>query len=122
MAWCSNATFSLLFFCFFLQHYQGISKVFKTDADLLVEAAGKLVLLDKLLPKLKEGGHRVLIFSQFKMMLDVRPRWGRVGMVEMQDRPCKGLGTGCGPRSIPLISHPRSLPILLNLAIVPLVK
>lgn len=29
-----------------------------------VQAAGKMVLLDKLLPKLKEGGHKVLIFSQ----------------------------------------------------------
>ncbi|CAN0483408.1 unnamed protein product [Discosporangium mesarthrocarpum] len=29
--------------------------------------SGKLVLLDKLLPRLKEQGHRVLIFSQFKV-------------------------------------------------------
>lgn len=39
--------------------------------DLLVTASGKLILLDKLLPRLKENGHRVLIFSQFKIMLDV---------------------------------------------------
>jgi SNF2 family DNA or RNA helicase len=31
----------------------------------LVEASGKLVLLDKLLPRMKEGAKRVLIFSQF---------------------------------------------------------
>ena len=43
----------------------------KAEADFLVKASGKLVLLDKLLPKLKEGGHRVLIFSQFKIMLDI---------------------------------------------------
>jgi chromodomain-helicase-DNA-binding protein 7 len=43
----------------------------KSEADFLVQASGKLVLLDKLLPKLKEGGHRVLIFSQFKIMLDI---------------------------------------------------
>lgn len=42
-----------------------------TEGDLLVKASGKLVLLDKLLPRLKENGHRVLIFSQFKIMLDV---------------------------------------------------
>ncbi|KAK7945452.1 hypothetical protein WMY93_001180 [Mugilogobius chulae] len=30
----------------------------------MIQAAGKLVLIDKLLPKLKAGGHRVLIFSQ----------------------------------------------------------
>ncbi len=41
------------------------------EADFLVKASGKLVLLDKLLPKLKKGGHRVLIFSQFKIMLNI---------------------------------------------------
>ncbi|MGH0162791.1 UNVERIFIED_CONTAM: hypothetical protein FKN15_043335 [Acipenser sinensis] len=30
----------------------------------MVRSAGKLVLIDKLLPKLKAGGHKVLIFSQ----------------------------------------------------------
>lgn len=39
--------------------------------DLLVNASGKLVLLDKLLPRLKDEGHRVLLFSQFKIMLDI---------------------------------------------------
>lgn len=29
--------------------------------------SGKLVLLDKLLPRLKQQGHRVLLFSQFKV-------------------------------------------------------
>jgi len=43
----------------------------ETEADFLVKTSGKLVLLDKLLPKLKEGGHRILIFSQFKIMLDI---------------------------------------------------
>ena len=41
------------------------------DTDFLVKGSGKLVLLDKLLPRLKEEGHRVLIFSQFKIMLDI---------------------------------------------------
>jgi SNF2 family DNA or RNA helicase len=39
--------------------------------ESLVDTSGKLVLLDKLLPRLKETGHRVLIFSQFKIMLDI---------------------------------------------------
>ncbi|DAZ97744.1 TPA: hypothetical protein N0F65_009024 [Lagenidium giganteum] len=39
--------------------------------ELLVTTSGKLVLLDKLLPPLRENGHRVLIFSQFKIMLDI---------------------------------------------------
>ncbi|RCI08957.1 hypothetical protein L249_5077 [Ophiocordyceps polyrhachis-furcata BCC 54312] len=37
----------------------------------LVEASAKLLLLDVLLPKLKERGHRVLIFSQFLQQLDI---------------------------------------------------
>lgn len=42
-----------------------------SEADFLVRGSGKLVLLDKLLPRLKEEGHRVLLFSQFKIMLDI---------------------------------------------------
>lgn len=38
-----------------------------SEGDFLVKASGKLVLLDKLLPRLKADGHRVLIFSQFKV-------------------------------------------------------
>ncbi|XP_053402464.1 chromodomain-helicase-DNA-binding protein 8-like isoform X5 [Mercenaria mercenaria] len=37
----------------------------------LVHASGKFVLLDKLLPRLKQGGHRVLIFSQMIRVLDI---------------------------------------------------
>uniref|UniRef100_A0A672R4L7 Chromodomain-helicase-DNA-binding protein 8 n=1 Tax=Sinocyclocheilus grahami TaxID=75366 RepID=A0A672R4L7_SINGR len=37
----------------------------------LVRSAGKLVLLDKLLPRLKAGGHKVLIFSQMVRCLDI---------------------------------------------------
>jgi chromodomain-helicase-DNA-binding protein 6 len=41
------------------------------DPNLLVSSAGKLQLLDKLLPHLKEGDHRALIFSQMTRVLDV---------------------------------------------------
>jgi chromodomain-helicase-DNA-binding protein 4 len=37
----------------------------------LVDAASKLQLLEIMLPKLHERGHRVLIFSQFLKMLDI---------------------------------------------------
>lgn len=33
--------------------------------------SGKFLYLDKMLAKLKNEGHRVLIFSQFVLMLDV---------------------------------------------------
>jgi len=38
---------------------------------VLIESSGKLVLIDKLLPKLKAGGHKVLIFSQMVRVLDI---------------------------------------------------
>ena len=41
------------------------------EGDFLVMGSGKLILLDKLLPRLKEEGHRVILFSQFKIMLDI---------------------------------------------------
>ncbi|XP_011622141.1 CHD3-type chromatin-remodeling factor PICKLE isoform X2 [Amborella trichopoda] len=45
------------------------------DADeafrKLLESSGKLLLVDKLMVKLKEQGHRVLIYSQFRHMLDL---------------------------------------------------
>lgn len=37
----------------------------------LLKASGKLILLDKLLVRLYSSDHRVLIFSQFVIMLDI---------------------------------------------------
>jgi SWI/SNF-related matrix-associated actin-dependent regulator of chromatin subfamily A member 5 len=37
----------------------------------LVQNCGKMVLLEKLLKKLRERGHRVLVFSQMTRMLDI---------------------------------------------------
>lgn len=36
------------------------------DGSALTKAAGKLLLLQKMMRKLKNGGHRVLIFSQVR--------------------------------------------------------
>uniref|UniRef100_A0A673B5F3 Chromodomain helicase DNA binding protein 4a n=1 Tax=Sphaeramia orbicularis TaxID=375764 RepID=A0A673B5F3_9TELE len=41
------------------------------DGQALTKAAGKLLLLQKMMRKLKDGGHRVLIFSQMTKMLDL---------------------------------------------------
>lgn len=46
----------------------------KTDEDLynkLLESSGKLMLLDKFIEKFKKENHKMLIFSQFKRMLDI---------------------------------------------------
>jgi SNF2 family DNA or RNA helicase len=37
----------------------------------LIQSSGKMVLIDKLLKKLKAGGHKVLIFSQMTKCLDL---------------------------------------------------
>ncbi|XP_042050500.1 ISWI chromatin-remodeling complex ATPase CHR11 isoform X1 [Salvia splendens] len=42
-----------------------------STGEHLIENAGKMVLLDKLLPKLKERNSRVLIFSQMTRLLDI---------------------------------------------------
>ena len=64
----------------------------------LVQASGKLTLLDKMLRRLREQGHRVLIFSQFSMLLDILQIYlelsdtpfcrldGDVSQVERQER------------------------------------
>ncbi|KAI4461491.1 chromodomain-helicase-dna-binding protein 3-related-related [Holotrichia oblita] len=41
------------------------------ETQSLIKAAGKLVLLSKMLKTLREQGHRVLIFSQMTKMLDI---------------------------------------------------
>jgi superfamily II DNA or RNA helicase len=42
-----------------------------TEGEHLIDASGKLLLLDKLLAKLQRDGSRVLIFSQMTRMLDI---------------------------------------------------
>lgn len=37
----------------------------------MIESAGKMVILDKLLANMKEKGSRVLIFSQMSRVLDI---------------------------------------------------
>jgi chromodomain-helicase-DNA-binding protein 7 len=38
---------------------------------LFIQTSGKMVLMDKLLPKLRQEGHKVLLFSQMVKMLDL---------------------------------------------------
>ena len=53
------------------------------DRHSLISDAGKLYVLDGLLARLKEGGHRVLIYSQMTRMIDLLEeymshRWGQI--------------------------------------------
>ncbi len=67
------AQFAIHFFPFFARVENEVrsQKPNVKDIDSLVNSSGKLVLLDKLLPRLKADGHRILLFSQFKIMLDI---------------------------------------------------
>lgn len=58
----------MLMFVFFLSPLQEAPKMPNGmyDGQALTKAAGKLLLLQKMMRKLKEGGHRVLIFSQVR--------------------------------------------------------
>jgi SNF2 family DNA or RNA helicase len=48
------------------------------DLEKLIKGSGKLMLLDKLLIRLRETGHRVLIFSQMVRMLDIIAEYLRI--------------------------------------------
>lgn len=53
-----------------------LSRTYKSCAGFglpqdLIPQSGKFKKLDELLPQLKSDGHRVLIFSQFTMILDI---------------------------------------------------
>jgi chromodomain-helicase-DNA-binding protein 7 len=61
----------------------------------LLDSSGKLILLDKFIQKFKDEGHKMLIFSQFKKMLEVIEIYLRIksvpyevltGSVKSQDR------------------------------------
>ena len=52
----------------------------------LIRGSGKLYLLDKLLVRLYETGHRVLIFSQMVRMLDVLADYMRLRHFHFQVR------------------------------------
>jgi len=46
-------------------------KGFAIADERLVKVSGKMMVLDRLLARLKAGGHKVLIFSQFTTVLDI---------------------------------------------------
>ncbi|KAJ9598817.1 hypothetical protein L9F63_026649 [Diploptera punctata] len=75
---------------FFIEHHDGLEEMLQSslfisctaqeapttpngtyESSALIKASGKLVLLSTMLRKLKEQGHRVLIFSQMTKMLDI---------------------------------------------------
>ena len=43
--------------------------------DDLIRSSGKFELLDRMLPKLKAGGHRILLFSQMTQVMTILERY-----------------------------------------------
>jgi hypothetical protein len=56
----------------------------------IVEASGKMAVLDRLLRKLAARGHRVVLFSQFARMLDILEDYIRLRLVCWNERVCLG--------------------------------
>lgn len=59
-------------------------KINEAMLDTLIRSSGKLMLLDRLLLRLKETGHRVLIFSQMVRMLDLLSEYLRLRNFQFQ--------------------------------------
>ncbi|XP_065883636.1 chromatin-remodeling ATPase INO80-like isoform X2 [Dysidea avara] len=51
--------------------YHGWSNLRIPDKEVMISDSSKMVVLDRLLAKLKAGGHRVLIYSQMTRMIDI---------------------------------------------------
>ncbi|KAI9145778.1 SNF2 family N-terminal domain-containing protein [Paraphysoderma sedebokerense] len=49
----------------------GFSDIWIPDIHQLINSSGKLIILDKLLPKLKSEGHRCLVYFQMTKMIDI---------------------------------------------------
>ncbi|KAG9485079.1 hypothetical protein GDO78_008275, partial [Eleutherodactylus coqui] len=47
-----------------------VTQEFKIDEEL-INSSGKFLVLDRMLPEMKKRGHKILIFSQMTMMLDI---------------------------------------------------
>jgi SNF2 family DNA or RNA helicase len=54
--------------------------------QFVIPTSGKMVLIDKLLPKLLKEGHKVLIFSQMVKMIDIIDEY-----CEFRGYPCERL-------------------------------
>ena len=55
------------------------------DPEQMVLDSGKLAALDRLLPKLKAEGHRVLIYCQMTRMIDITRTYAQIAnMIQAQ--------------------------------------
>ena len=57
-----------------------------------MDMSGKSELLSQVMEKLKSGGHRVLVYSQFKRMLDILEEWMNLKVSKQAGRKVDGTG------------------------------
>ncbi|EFC46901.1 predicted protein [Naegleria gruberi] len=67
----SNVLMSLRKCCDHPYMFEGAEEEPFVEGEHIVNNSGKMIILDKLLKKLKQEGHKVLIFSQMTQMLDI---------------------------------------------------
>ena len=67
-----------------ITHEDAAAASAEDELRALVKGSGKLQLLDKLLTRLHGDGHRVLIFSQMVIMLDILARYLRLRRFSFQ--------------------------------------
>ena len=53
------------------EQFQGTLRRQEIELKAMIESSGKMIFVDKLLPKLRAGGNKVLIFSQMVRILDI---------------------------------------------------
>ncbi|GFE54344.1 DEAD-box family helicase [Babesia ovis] len=58
-----------------IEHVRGLQKVLFPARSLLHDDCGKFLVLGRLLNRLKNEGHRCLLYTQFSKMLDILENW-----------------------------------------------
>ncbi|KAK1443171.1 helicase srcap-related [Babesia gibsoni] len=58
-----------------IEHLRGMQKLLFPPRSLLHDDCGKFLVLGRLLNKLKDEGHRCLLYTQFSKMLDILENW-----------------------------------------------
>jgi chromodomain-helicase-DNA-binding protein 1 len=78
--------------CSLVRQYDNIESDAQSRLQQLLKSSGKLILLDKLLCRLKETGHRVLIFSQMVMMLNILQEYMSLRRFNTQTKSLRKMG------------------------------
>ena len=73
------------------------NRVKAIDDEILIEESGKLRFLVQLMARLKQEGHRTLIFSLSRKMLDIIQKVSTIQAVDRLGLVCVALGASTCP-------------------------